>query len=386
MGLRPAHPFLRRVPHSRGLRRLRRLTRRDPVQLLKQLPEQEQRARLLELLRADLQSNEEIADETWQMPSLTADGRTADLPGFNFQTRVCDLQILQGVSGEAMENLTKTCRLLFPLDGSSWMPCTADPRCLAERLAQEVFEFHAKGFAFDPKRSGAEWWVQIRDSGHSEEGIQFHWDTDEVAVERHGVNVHPHLSTVTYLTECGAPTLILQCRNSLRPSETAQVYGSLAGGTLSWPKLWKHLAFDGQLLHGTVPKAGDPAGTTRRTFLVNVWLNHRPSNCQRLSKALAKRLGDLPHRFTFSAFQAMPRWSPVSCHAGRFRTRFGRRRLLHEISCRLPHRSGDTTAGTLQLHWASKDAMLGPVEKGRKREMVSAGGGEKKGCLKGEIH
>ena len=53
---------------------------------------------------------------------------------------------------------------------------------------------------------------------------------------------------------------------------------------------------------------------------------------------------------------------------------------------RLPHRSGDTTAGTLQLHWASKDAMLGPVEKGRKREMVSAGGGEKKGCLKGEIH
>ena len=32
------------------------------------------------------------------------------------------------------------------------------------RLAQEVFEFHAKGFAFDPKRSGAEWWVQIRDA------------------------------------------------------------------------------------------------------------------------------------------------------------------------------------------------------------------------------
>jgi hypothetical protein len=44
------------------------------------------------------------------------------------------------------------------------------------------------------------------------------------------------------------------------------------------------------LLHGTVPKAGDPpkagdAPETRRTFLVNVWLNHRPSNCQRLSKA-----------------------------------------------------------------------------------------------------
>ena len=34
----------------------------------------------------------------------------------------------------------------------------------------------------------------IQDSGHEEEGIQFHWDTDEAAVERHGINVHPHLS------------------------------------------------------------------------------------------------------------------------------------------------------------------------------------------------
>ena len=42
---------------------------------------------------------QEIVDETWQMPSLTADGRTANLPGFNFQTRVCDRQILQGVHG-----------------------------------------------------------------------------------------------------------------------------------------------------------------------------------------------------------------------------------------------------------------------------------------------
>jgi hypothetical protein len=75
-------------------------------------------------------------------------------------------------------------------------------------------------------------------------------------------------------------------------------------------------------------------------------------------------------------------WNPKLPQIPRFQQRPGSR-LLHEISCRLPHRSGDTTAGTLQLHWASKDAMLGPVEKGRKRGMVSAGGGEKKGCLKG---
>lgn len=35
-----------------------------------------------------------------------------------------------------------------------------------------------------------------------------------------------------------------------------------------------------------------PKAETRRTFLVNVWLNHRPSNCQRLSKAGKVKDGD----------------------------------------------------------------------------------------------
>ena len=55
---------------------------------------------------------------------------------------------------------------------------------------------------------------------------------------------------------------------------------------MSWPKRWKHLAFDGQLLHGTVPECTtNLAEPSRRlTFLVNVWLHHRPSNCRRLAK------------------------------------------------------------------------------------------------------
>ena len=59
-----------------------------------------------------------------------------------------------------------------------------------------------------------------------------------------------------------------------------------SGATLSWPKQWKHLAFDGQLLHGTVPEctANIAVPSRRLTFLVNVWLHHRPSNCRRLSK------------------------------------------------------------------------------------------------------
>lgn len=79
----------------RGLRRLRRFTAsaRPQLQLLKRLPPKEQRARLLALLRADLGSlDEEIQDETWQMPSLSATNRTAEGPGFDFRTRVCDIE------------------------------------------------------------------------------------------------------------------------------------------------------------------------------------------------------------------------------------------------------------------------------------------------------
>lgn len=77
----------------RSLRRLRRFSSRGPkLQQLKRLPPEEQRAQLLALLRADLARDEEIQDETWQMPSLSATNRTAEVPGFDFDTRVCEIE------------------------------------------------------------------------------------------------------------------------------------------------------------------------------------------------------------------------------------------------------------------------------------------------------
>ncbi|CAK9090377.1 Uncharacterized protein SCF082_LOCUS42628 [Durusdinium trenchii] len=253
--------------------------------------------------------------------------------------------------------------MVFALDGSSWMSCKAEPQCLAERLAQEIFRFHVgTDSSFDPERSGAEWWAQVRDTGHEEEGIQFHWDTDEAAVERHGINVHPHLSTVTYLTDCGAPTLILDCRNTRTPCETSQVYGEISGGALSWPERWKHIAFDGQLLHGTVPGGQGGQGGRRITFLVNIWLNHRPSNCRRLSKALRRRVAaDLASPVSVLSTTRPATWRSDGdgVRAASKRTfRFGRQRLLHEVSCKLPSAKA---ASTLQLCWSKGEAVIGSV-------------------------
>ena len=64
---------------------------------------------------------------------------------------------------------------------------------------------------FDPTRSGAEWWTQVIDSTH--DAIGLHWDKD-YALEHNDLNVHPHVGTVTYFANEGAPT-------SVRPRDDA---------------------------------------------------------------------------------------------------------------------------------------------------------------------
>ena len=63
---------------------------------------------------------------------------------------------------------------------------------------------------------GAEWWVQVREEGHhSHLGMPFHWDKDEKLMEEKGVVVCPAISTVTYLTAFGAPTVVLEVSDRL---------------------------------------------------------------------------------------------------------------------------------------------------------------------------
>eukprot|EP01034_Spumella_vulgaris_P041085 gene41085-50840_t len=42
---------------------------------------------------------------------------------------------------------------------------------------------------------------------NSQDDIGFHWDRDYGFEGESGINVHPHLSTVTYFTDCGGPTV-----------------------------------------------------------------------------------------------------------------------------------------------------------------------------------
>ena len=123
---------------------------------------------------------------------------------------------------------------------------------------------------------------------------------------RKGTTVTPQLSSVTYLTDVGAPTCVAQAAvdatgNMVPPGDGHSFY-------LSHPRRGKHVVFDGGLLHCVpatlscrapsspnaaaaadavaaadrpspphAPHGGSGGGRRRATVLVNVWLNYRPA-------------------------------------------------------------------------------------------------------------
>jgi hypothetical protein len=210
-----------------------------------------------------------------------------------------------------------------------WVPSSGfKPRCSLEKMALDVFQHHVKDTPYDASSSGAEWWVQLRPSPEktgryslygtddskdpdekdlSKTGISFHWDKDEdLRILCGGTTyVHPHVSTVTYLTAIGAPTLVINFRVNNLTGEYI-IPGQNEGDTttpdafVSSPSLGKHLSFDGRFLHAAPPdlleegsfdkqlhfEEPSPEQPSQRkllvrrhrrvTFLVNIWLNYQP--------------------------------------------------------------------------------------------------------------
>ena len=145
--------------------------------------------------------------------------------------------------------------------------------CALEALARSVFWDTVEHVGAKPNpqlRSGAEWWVLClnRSTGR----VLWHWDGDW---ENLALNKHALAATVSYFTTGGVSTAVVPARQ--KDIETAASCYYLAK-----PSRGMHLAFDGRLLHGAAPELcarceGAEPGSLRVTFLVNVWVNHKPS-------------------------------------------------------------------------------------------------------------
>eukprot|EP00051_Salpingoeca_urceolata_P022936 m.381644 g.381644 ORF g.381644 m.381644 type:complete len:464 (+) comp20044_c1_seq1:42-1433(+) len=139
-------------------------------------------------------------------------------------------------------------------------------------------DFPGDSFARD-NIVGAEWWFQFRDPGQS---MHFHVDRDEGLHDAKRVLRHPVLSTVTYLGDFGAPTMVLNQTMTLSRSAGGELHPNLPStAAMFFPKLGKHICFRGSLIHGVLGElaSAHPLSTLeaeRRTFLIN-WWTKRPA-------------------------------------------------------------------------------------------------------------
>ena len=104
---------------------------------------------------------------------------------------------------------------------------------------------------------GIEWWVHSKAASRSlgnQHGHQMHFDTEE-GLARRGEVAHPAVSSVLYLSDCGAsgPTVVLDQRYAGTPATSAHI---------SHPQKGHVLLFPGDRLHAVCPAA--PPSRTQR--------------------------------------------------------------------------------------------------------------------------
>lgn len=261
------------------------------------------------------------------------------------------------INMKELDNIMHDCELAFTArtreDSESYstgatffMPAVMKPRCALEALAMDIFEAHTKGLDpgqdYDPERSGAEYWTLVlenkpkeqrifsKDQDDDDDGsdedddeVGMHFDAD-YGLEQQLPNymLHPRIATVTYFSNVGCPTLILN-KKSPPPSDVqkSSLLEPIQQGWLSHPIMGKHIAFDGRFLHGapatffpslSLSKSHltdtEPDAKRRRleddkesheelispgkrvTFLVNVWLNHCPIDAELLDDELVSQM------------------------------------------------------------------------------------------------
>jgi hypothetical protein len=203
-----------------------------------------------------------------------------------------------------------------------FLPSKMKPRCALEEIVKTIFQKHVQHLEegmYNPEQSGAEWWTLVLDADEEKnesakkseddeeaDEVGLHFDADyELEEQASNILLHPRLATVTYLSDYGAPTLILDKKSPpMDDLKKKTLEDHIAKAWLSHPKLGKHTVFDGRLLHGAPAlyfpsrkhQDGEPAAKRQKvdkkryTLLVNIWLNHWVLDAALLDEEVCSKL------------------------------------------------------------------------------------------------
>ena len=258
--------------------------------------------------------------------SIDSDGRPTSMYNgcLNYETMVFEGRM--NFAREVISDLTVADCPLLPR--TFWIDGLGTPRCLLEALALEILRTHVPHEALG--RAGAEYWVQRRPGGRADILLQrqkmkrqrttssmgpashrmdWHFDKDEELQAGTGLFLAPQLSTVTYLTSHGGPTVVLDCAAHPASGEPVQLRAfpqpaDRVAADIVFPEIGRHLKFDGRKLHGVVPpltprQASDDC--PRLTFLVNIWIDHKPIAIEPFPLVMLDKLSPVPlaHQLSF---------------------------------------------------------------------------------------
>ena len=226
---------------------------------------------------------------------------------------------LHSIDYQSVETIAKDCHILTSLSKETfYIDSHTSPRCRLEAVAQQILLYHISQLESQSQCGtiGAEFWCQVKDSiseNNIASGVDIHYDKDEFLSDKMEIGVFPAISTVTYLSAPAgsAATIILGNKIDDRVGEGIQ------GCLLSYPQVHKHVSFDGRFLHGAPAALNKPvflygdsnkeiareeanegqgeevrAREKRVTFLVNVWIDHRPIEAATLSESQVAALNE----------------------------------------------------------------------------------------------
>lgn len=379
-----------------------------------------------------------------------AEAEEGDENGIDYGFKAQMTNLIELSESESLDEILLDCEisdnLIMPR--TYWMPADGTKaRCTLEQFALDIFHRHVpeSGFDYDRESSGAEWWCQLRpspvmgrhnavrsseqdcDGGDGDtvedpftNGISFHVDKDEELRILTGgsMYIHPHISTITYLTDLGSPTLIMDCQ--VHPLTGEWIVPDVSvEGFVSWPSVGKHTSFDGRYLHAAPPDLmgerdafrkqlewaskncdGNSKKESRRhrrvTFLVNVWLNYKPYNVNIFPESMITKMsgcdeshrkslefGDVPANKVPTALHvqktviqsnqateitAEPEKEPSSdatYAAEKFLWPLGDKSSKEELRCQIPMKTitrSSKKGGNVQIQWQKKQGSTNGIE------------------------
>ena len=225
-------------------------------------------------------AEEGLSDQSYGLPFPFLEGELAAA----FQLDALPHRFLDALLDDALQLHAQSGLLRPGVSVRHWQPKTKPRRFSIEQLIEVVSSIDFPD-GVPAEIEGAEYWVEVRKNGGRDGNNAFLFDKDVGYATNQQQMRFPALSTMTFLTDGGAPTIILNRTTDITGSHFVPAVPSQ--GYLTVPTVGKHLRFNSRAQHGLLGE-GCSSSCDEDVVVIRInWWAHKapePPYCKRLSK------------------------------------------------------------------------------------------------------